>query len=403
MDDARLPPPVQFVILWLPAVTVALGAWAHPVAWYSVFAAGILLVASRTGGAFGNACAACASAAVAPVSSLGWSLGFALSVLVSLRARRGAQLEPATRMALALALGAGLAVGAKQILAANALLASDKVAGTAVAAGLGVAAAIAWALSAGGEKSVVGGVVLAGVPTALALGLAATGSGPATLDNAAAVDATALLYPKLLDASRKNEQMLVSLVAISPMRDEAADNLAVADALDAGWYPANAGDRVVEVARALWDRGRGGEAMRLLRRHPRRGEVDGVLALFERLSGERSGWKGGVVGYVLPGIAAVGAAGAMDRDGSREFLFTATKALNHAAVVIRADSFQGAPLATLEVDGRVRQTVSVPAEQSFELGYLDAGAHLLRVTYLNDRFGPDGDRNLVVESLGATE
>ncbi len=281
---------------------------------------------------------------------------------------------------LGLALLAIVAVlAAKQLVASGALawLRADPVA---VAAKLVPAATlpvsgvvIAGVLSAGAVASLTprasrgwaaAGLLLASAVPAGRAGGALSVSDPwARLAAAERLDAVGLVYGRLLaratrggapdaaERARRPNDLLRALVRAAPERDAAALALGWRAALDLGWRPAFPEPVLVPVAEELERRGRGGEALRLLARAPREGDVDWLRALFEVTQGEPVRWRGGRGvgrGGTLPGAMDVEAEGA----SSRAIVFTAlagtTVSLSAATegegrVVARLDA--GAPIA----------------------------------------------------------
>lgn len=412
----------------MAAAIIVTSAIAEPPGWYRAFAALSLLGLAAQLPRIGDISRAAAVAAMAPVGSLVWASCFGIVVLVGNKVatscaaggRRAANSFVAVSPLLLAA--AAAAVAAKQGVASTVLASAGDGGFVALAAGIGLVAALVW----GGRRRATGLEVLPMLAAALLIGgntvgvLAiapltfaesngATHLSPAVvalearIKAAAAVDAIPIWHDTLVADAKNVPSMLQYLVGLAPTRDEAAALLPVEDALDAGWRPRKAEGRTVEVAQALWKRGRGGEATRLLKRFPRFGEVDATLALFERREGAPSGWRGGVTGTVLPGQAAFGRPGRLWATGSREFVVTAAAPLSKLALEFSGQNYEGAPLVDVKLDeGNVRR-VEVGEPLWLDLGPVEAGVHYIQISFLNDRFGPTGDRNVVLSRIEGVE
>ncbi len=250
-------------------------------------------------------------------------------------------------------------------------------------------------------------------PRALALGLVVIGMATAgrvlrlgrlapaqRLAAAQELDAVPRVYDALLAAAASEPGALVALVSAAPGRDEAALVLGWDKALALGWRPARADGVVVPVARALEAAGRGGEALRLLARHPREGDVDGLRALFERTQGLASGWKGGVLGELVPPGGPLPLE--LVHDGAVTIEFTAVEALSGVALSMEGDAFQGPPEVDIALDGGAVRHLALITPIEHDLGAVDAGPHRVTVRFVNDKAGPGGDRNVRVTGIFAT-
>jgi hypothetical protein len=257
----------------------------HLAAWLSACALGATLQRGRLWSAMGLAMGWSAVATRLGEGDERWSWGLGAAVWLAA--------GPGWR--LGLGVGAVFAaLAAKQVVAGAAFPAALLVISSVCAQG--VAAAGGAAAARGGRAE---GLALA-LAAACVLGRTALvwrEDGLARVEAARRVGALGLVYDGLLAES---PDVLAALVAGVPDRDEAALALGWYAALEQGWRPQRAEGVVVDVARELDRRGRGGEALRLLYRHPRAGEVDGLAGILERSLGLPSGWRGGVVGAPLP-------------------------------------------------------------------------------------------------------
>ena len=209
-----------------------------------------------------------------------------------------------------------------------------------------------------------------------------------------------LVYDSVLAGAAGQPALLAALVRASPLRDEAALLLGVEPALAAGWCPRRADGAVVATARALERAGRGGEALRLLGRHPREGEVDGLRALFERTQGAAFGWRGGALGPIVPPAHAID--GEIVSDGRLEVEFTLPAPRSDLGLRLDGDAWNGPPTVDIAVDAPVGPSslVEISGPLRFALGPLEAGPHRVQVTFINDAAGPGGDRNVRVLEIG---
>ncbi len=352
-----------------------------------------------------------------------------------------ARLRRTLRAAGALAVTAGMVLAAKQHVAARALAAAEGASGNALALGLAAGAGLLAAAAlpfpsparpregyrgvsvhAGGDQPAAAerlraaltgpsplavALLLVGVAAGARLARLGTLPGPTRLVAAQEIGAVNLVYADVLAAasSPKDPTTLLALVEAAPDRDEAALALGWEAALKVGWRPARAEGVALPVARALEAGGRGGEALRLLARHPREGEVDGLRALFERTQGVPVGWKGGVLGTNTPPggrTELLDAPLEFTHDDARTLEITAPVALGvDSALTLDCDgtAFEGPPVLELQWDAGAVQRVECPARGWGEALDLAAGPHRLRVAFVNDAAGPDGDRNLRVSRL----
>lgn len=426
MSQGRAPDPFVCAADWLVAAMLVASAIAEPPGWYRAISALILLALATYFPRIGDLGRAAAAAALAPVASLFWATMFTLMAFVGAKiaASRtaGGGLTPNNSLATILVVGIATAVAVKQGVASTVLARAEEGVFVASTAGIALVGALVW----GGRGRPHGADVL---PLVFAAGFVLANTtrllvsppqsfarveGVITLSAAnlplaarirAAdrVDALAILYPRLVAEAKSSPELLAYLVRLSPTRDEAAMLLPVDDALAAGWRPRRAEGRTVEVAQALWQRGQGGEATRLLRRYPRFGEIDATLALFERREGGVSGWRGGVMGTVLPGQAVFGRQGRLWATGSREFVVTAAAPLTRLALQFSGQNYQGAPLIDVQLDREKPLRVEVAESLWIDLGPVEAGVHYVQITFLNDNFGPTGDRNVALSRIEGVE
>lgn len=247
-------------------------------------------------------------------------------------------------------------------------------------------------------------------PRALALGLVVVGMAttgrllrlgrmpPAErLVAAQEIDVLPRVYDALLADAAGQPGALAALVSAAPARDEAALALGWETALTLGWRPARAEGVVVAVARALEAAGRGGEALRLLARHPREGDVDGLRALFERTQGLPSGWRGGTLGEMVPPGGALHLE--LVHDGAVTLEFTAVEPLVGVTLTLEGDAFQGPPEVDVAVDGGPLRHLALIAPMAHELGPATSGPHRVTIEFVNDKAGPGGDRNVRVTGI----
>lgn len=242
-------------------------------------------------------------------------------------------------------------------------------------------------------------LALGGVGVVLLLRLARvwTAEGAERLERAEAVGAVRLVYADLA----ADPALAPALLRARPRADAAAAGLPTERALDLGWRPVRAEGRVVEVARALERRGRGGEALRLLARHPREGEVDWWRGLFERTQGEPVRWRGAVLpgAPILPGEAGLGWDWTTNR--VEEVCFTSRAPLTRLELTGRGSAADdGWPVVEVALDGTRLPDwlIADPARWTWE-GPVEPGPHRLRLAFVNDTTGADGDRNVAIDRL----
>jgi hypothetical protein len=205
---------------------------------------------------------------------------------------------------------------------------------------------------------------------------------------------TEVLYEHFVAEAQSDLQLGARLVGLVPDRDEAAELFSIEAALNLGWRPVKAEGRALQVARALEERGRGGEAWRFLKKQPRVGAVDSYMAILERTQGLVVRWKGSVEGLnrVDEGLPWV-----FETNGFKRVEFYAEEGerLRIAGVGSR---FERAARLVLEVDS---ESWLVQADTGFEvkLGPLERGPHRLGVRFMDDASGEGGDRNMRVERV----
>jgi hypothetical protein len=362
--------------------------------WYAALAAaGLLVLGWGVGGDVGRVARAAAVANLVPTATSQGCLIFTVSVVVFFGLRQTDRLTNRTARPEGLA-AAGLLVlaaiieAAKQTIAGSALAAAAGYPARVVCWGGALAAAMLWTWGIERDPrysrwspvrasvwTAFGGTCL----VAIRIALAPPDTG---FELAQRVDATAWFYDEY--AVSGGDALARRLVTAVPTRDEAANRLSVDEALASGWRPRRAGGRVVEVAGALWERGRGGEAVRLLRRHPREREVDGLLALFERFLGEPVGWRGGQIGIVLSGVQKTGPFVVPAGGERRSLYFTATNSLRHAAITVENVGIKGA-IVDVTLDGRSLLHTTVDKPTHVLLGPIEAGPHVLRLSVPPDQ------------------
>lgn len=368
-----------------------------------------------------------------------WSLGLAIAVGLGGLAIQRLEREPfdSAQVALAqvavLAAGLGVALGLKQHIAAGVLPAAANAIAPAGHLGLtvGLAAFVAASLPAappvledprgrsvqGGERPGLGTrlrvLVQGHAPLALALllvGCAMLGRlhrlsrlpPEARFAAAVPIDAVPWVIDEAIANAAGDPAALRAVLRAAPDADAAALSLGWEVALAEGWKPQRAEGVVVEVARALERASRGGEALRLLARHPRVGEVDALRTLFERTQSLPDDWRGGRLGRVVEGQAGT----LLDdpvlftQNDSVSIEFTMLAEAFDAALVLECSgvAFDGPPTLIATVDAQPPWRVECPAVAS-ERVRLEPGPHRLRVAYDNDRVGPGGDRNVGVLSV----
>jgi hypothetical protein len=239
-------------------------------------------------------------------------------------------------------------------------------------------------------------LAFAGLVVLARLALVFRSDGLERLYAAEPLDAVPLVYDVL--ATSPDPALLAALVTDAPDRDAAALALGWEHALDLGWRPQRADGVAVPVARALEARGRGGEALRLLARHPREGDVDAWRALLERLVGAPVGWKGAVLGPTVPGEVAWPVT--MDTNGRAALEFTATEPLSRLEVDAEGTDFEGPPTVRFVLDAAPPVTVPLAGATAVRVAeHVDPGPHRVAVVFEDDRFGPGGDRNVRLTAL----
>lgn len=371
------------------------------------------------------------------VGGPGWSLVLAGALCVVGFVGASASPPDADQKALGavalLAVGLGVALGLKQHIAAGVLPAAADAVAAAGRLGLtvGLAAFVAATLPAsppvaedprgvsvyGGSRSGLrtrfAGLLRGHAPLSLALilvGCAMLGRigrlsrlpPEARLAAAVPIDAVSWVIDEVIAHASRDPAALRAVLRVAPDADAAALFLGWEAALAEGWKPQRAEGVVVEVARALERSSRGGEALRLLRRHPRVGEVDALLTLFERTQSVPDGWRGGRLGRVLEGQqgALLDAPVLFTQNDSVSIEFTVIAEAFDATFELECSgvAFDGPPTLTVSVDAQPGWVIACPAVRRAQV-WLAPGPHRLRVAYDNDRVGPGGDRNASVLSV----
>ncbi len=259
-----------------------------------------------------------------------------------------------------------------------------------VVLGLAASAALSTPVSGPASRKALGALAAVGIARFAAIGL---WDGSARLHRAALIHAEALVLPSLVGQSRDLDSALLLAV---PDSDVAAARLGWKSALNLGWRPNKPASDAVDTAAALDARGRGGEALRMLKRYPRLGPIDFWVAVYEREQGLPDGWRGG-----MDGVPALN--GALDLDwglvhnGERSTVFRVDRPLR-AGLRAHLDAYQGSPTVAVRLDASTRAWVP---SGTLDLGLLRAGPHTLTIRYNTDREGPDGDRNVWVDALVA--
>ncbi len=312
------------------------------------------------------------------------------------------------RRALAVAvLGVGLALAFKQSLVIPVLpaargpipwlvVATVTMAGAACAGGRSGRAAGERRL---GARMEAGALALAGLWVVGRVVRALTLDGRARL--AAAIPLG--LVPAVYDdgVAGADPALLTALVHAAPERDAAALALGWERALNEGWRPSRAAGFVVPVARALEARGRGGEAVRLLARHPRDGEIDALQALFERIQGLPVRWRGAALGPSLPGRFDPGVR--FLTDGYVAVEFTAQTPLSALELAGEGTSWLGSPTIDVRLDGGAAQLWALDGPSVLRMDRrIEAGPHRLELRFVNDLAGAGGDRNVSVGEVSGT-
>lgn len=414
---------------------LAVGLALSPLAWHqaAVAASAALLSFALPGGWRAPVLALALAAALS--SAPLWLLGALVPVigLLAVLVRRSGEPFAGAQRALAaagaLAAGAGVVGAIKQLAAMRELPAAAEGVGPslllgAAAAGGALYAAVLPAAGAAPLEDDARGLSMVHVERAplatrlrraltperaLALGLLVAGAGTAgrlarlsrlpgadRLAAAAEIDAVGLVYPGVLAEAGADRVQLLALVKAAPLRDDAAIKLGVEPALAAGWRPQRAEGRVVETAQALERAGRGGEALRLLDRHPREGAVDGLRALFERTQGLPVDWRGGAFGPEMPPSLSIDQT--LTSDGKFEVAFTLREDRPELTLLLDGDAWNGPPAVDVVVDAPVgvSSLLEITGPTRVPLGALEAGPHRVSITFINDAAGPGGDRNVRV-------
>ena len=329
----------------------------------------------------------------------GWPILGAFLVVAALRLR-GA--EPTQRWIAGGLVLLALALAAKQEVAGMVL--PDARSAGIWAAFVCVAAGAAAVSARPGRASAIGPIVVSMI-LFVRLALVALEPDPADrLQAAWRINAVPVVYDGLVEGlclpscDREGEALARALVVAAPDRDEAALRLGWAAALDQGWRPHRADGVVIDVARALEAAGRGGEALRLLARHPREGDVDALRALLERLQGKPVRWKGAPLGPMLAHGLPVDLS--FTTDGWRAFEFTTPAPVAALHIDATGTDYEGPPVLAVTLDAMPARTWAVDGAQTFTLeGPLEPGPHRLGLRYTNDRADPGGDRNVVVTRI----
>ncbi|MDP2311347.1 MAG: carbohydrate-binding domain-containing protein [Pseudomonadota bacterium] len=249
-----------------------------------------------------------------------------------------------------------------------------------------------------GGRAEAGALALAGAIIVTRLALVWAVEGEARVEAAARIGALDFVYQDL--AEDASEPISLALLAAGPGRDGAALRLGWARALDLGWRPAKAEGVVIEVARALELRGRGGEALRLLARHPREGQVDALRALLERIQGVPVRWRGAALGTPLPGRFDPGLE--FDTNGLASVEITATTALAALTLGGVGAPYVGAPVLEVRLDGDAAVDWTLDGPGEFVLpGPIPTGPHRISVRFVNDLVDAEGDRNVRVTEIRA--
>lgn len=281
-----------------------------------------------------------------------------------------------TRTSLTLAsaiLGVSVMLALKQLVVQHVLPASAGEVLPLLASGAMSALAVASARGA-----VWPALLGAGGVTALRLGLALCSSGVERVHALAELRAVHLFADRL--ALTDDSAELRAIVAADADADAAALKLGWREALELGWRPTRADGAVVEVARALEQAGRGGEAVRLLRRYPREGAVDGLLALYERVQNLPVHWNGAVVGAELPGSFMAGRP-VLDAPDFRDIEWTAVAPTQLFVDVSARDPNAEHPF-TITLDSKPPVSVSTVGNSAIDLGAVPAGPHRITVRYV---------------------
>lgn len=393
---------------------------------------------ARLGVAMGLAAAAAAAGERTQV----WASGLAV-VIVGLGSLPDPNASPADTQArralLHVAFAAfvlGVALAVKQGIAARVLPSAAE--GSApvivIAAAVALSAAVGSALPSPGDASMAedargvsvhgpsprslvsrfGAFTLGPGPLALALLLIGCGAVgrlarlpqlPAAARLAAAIplDAVPLVIDRVVEESTDDPSTLRAAIQAAPDHDAAPLALGWPAALEGGWRPQRADGVEVEVARALERAGRGGEAIRLLAKHPRVGEVDALRTLFERTQGLPEDWRGGRLGREIEAHTGslLDESFVFMHNESREIEFTTLAEAFDAWLVLGCDgaAFEGQPELTLALNAQPPWVVDCPNESARTQIWLQPGPHRLRIAFANDRQGPGGDRNATVTTL----
>lgn len=283
-------------------------------------------------------------------------------------------------------IGAGAVIAAKQ-LAVSGLL-PDATIGLAALAATIVGSAVAVVAVEDRRGVWVAGAIVLG-----RLAMVYGAQGEARLDAALRLHAERLVYDSLLDSD-----VLPALVRAVPDRDEAALRLGWKEALDLGWYPQRADGVEVEVAQELERRGRGGIALRMLRRHPRAGAIDAWASLLEVTQGEPVRWKGATLGPLLSDhlVLDVG----LYWDHYEEILFTVHEAVPGLILEGEGTSFEGPPSVRVRLDAEPESRWTVEGKATLALPGVAPGPHRIQLWFDTDKLGPGGDRGIRIAGLG---
>ncbi len=287
-----------------------------------------------------------------------------------------------------------LALAAKQLVAARLLPAAEGPIPWLVVTLVASAGAVS---AARGSRVEAGALGVAGMIVLARLAAVWSVDGVERVRAAAAVGAVPLVYDAL--AAEADPALAAALLRVAPARDAAALRLGWARALDLGWRPTRAEGVVVPVARALEARGRGGEALRLLARHPREGEVDALRALLERVQGAPVRWRGAPLGPELPG--RFDPALRFQTGGWAAVELTARAPLAELVIEGEGTPYQGPPLLEVRLDGGPAVPWALDGPATLRVpGPIEPGPHRLDLFFVNDRADAGGDRNVVITSIG---
>ena len=250
------------------------------------------------------------------------------------------------------------------------------------------------------------GLVGAGAMLLVRVGVASSLEGVAQLRAAEQIQAVPLFYDrmraKLPPSPRSLEEMrwVMTLVQAVPDQDEAARLLPVETALGLGWRPRTGGANPVPVALALEARGRGGEALRVLARHPRTGAVDWYRAILERTQGIPSAWRGGIPEGIPVLRERLELGWVWDTNAYQALLLHVETPLANLVVSGEGTPYEGNPVVTVRLDANPPVAwVLAGAGEIVLPGPVEAGPHRIELRFETDRVGPGGDRNVRIEAL----